>query len=156
MSRPTRRPIASTGRRASCSSRTGSPGLAALFAPFWLLVHRLWWPLLGYIVLSGVFELVRWVGIVDPRWISLAVIGAASADRLRGRHAAPLVARAAAVGAPSAPCRAATAAECERRFFDEWLPEQPVIAPASGSTSPRVGPPPRKTPVIGSLLGVRS
>jgi hypothetical protein len=26
-----------------------------------------------------------------------------------------------------------TAAECERRFFDAWLPSQPIIAPGAGA-----------------------
>ena len=30
--------------------KDGFSWVAALFAPLWLLVHRLWWPLLGYIV----------------------------------------------------------------------------------------------------------
>ena len=47
------------------------------------------------------------------------------------------------------------AAECERRFFEDWLPAQPLIAPASGSR-PLGGAPARSTPVIGSLLGARS
>src|SRR5262245_41476449 len=46
---------------------------AALFAPFWLLAHRLWWPLVGYVALSGAIELVRLAAAFDPGWISLTV-----------------------------------------------------------------------------------
>jgi Protein of unknown function (DUF2628) len=128
---------------------------AALFAPFWLLAHRLWWPLLGYIVLSGLLELARWVGMLDPRWATMAMVTlhllvGFEADTLRRwalehrgwRTLGSVLGR--------------NYAECERRFFDEWLPDQPVIAPAASPTSPRIAPPPRKTPVIGSLLGIRS
>ncbi len=30
--------------------KDGFSWMAALFAPLWMLVHRLWWALLGYIV----------------------------------------------------------------------------------------------------------
>ena len=52
--------------------KDGFGWVAALFAPIWLLVHRLWWPLLGFIVLSGGFELIKRVTGVDQRWVGLA------------------------------------------------------------------------------------
>jgi Protein of unknown function (DUF2628) len=134
--------------------KDGFSWVAALFAPFWLLVHRLWWPLLGYLVLSGVFELVRQGTSLDPRWISLAGAGlhlliGFEADTLRrwaldrrGWHTLGSV-------------TARNVAEGERRFFEAWLPRQPVIAPAVGS-SLMGSSPTRSTPVIGSLLGARS
>ena len=134
--------------------KDGFSWLAALFSPIWLLVYRLWWPLLGYVVLSLIFELVRWSGIVDSDWISLAYIGlhlliGFEADTLRrwsldrsDWHT---------LGSVSG----RNAAECERRFFEEWLPGQPLIAPVSGA-KPLSGAPARSTPVIGSLLGARS
>ena len=33
--------------------KDGFSWFAALFAPLWLLVHRLWWPLLGYVLAGG-------------------------------------------------------------------------------------------------------
>ena len=33
--------------------KDGFSWAAALFAPLWLIVHRLWWPLLGYVVIGG-------------------------------------------------------------------------------------------------------
>jgi hypothetical protein len=41
------------------------------------------------------------------------------------------------------------AAECERRFFETWLPSQPIIAPR---TEPRDGGDLR----LGGLIGARS
>ena len=54
--------------------KDGFGWVAALFAPIWLLVHRLWWPLLGFIVLSGGFELIKRVTGVDQRWVGLAML----------------------------------------------------------------------------------
>jgi Protein of unknown function (DUF2628) len=129
---------------------------AALFAPLWLLLHRLWWPLLGYVIANGVFEAIRWTGLVQPGWVTLAIIAlhllvGFEADTLRrwrfdrgGWRTLGVVS-------------GRNAAECERRFYDEWLPSQPVIAPTAGASSPRgTGLPARKTPVIGTLLGIRS
>ena len=127
---------------------------AFIFAPFWMLAHRLWWPLLGYVGLSVVFELVRWSGLIDPGWATLAgfalhLLVGFEADTLRrwkldrsGWHV---------LGAVSG----RNAADCERRFYDEWLPTQPLIAPSAGVPSAREMPA-RRTPVVGSLLGIRS
>ena len=134
--------------------KDGFSWIAAVFAPIWLLVHRLWWPLLGYIVLSSLFELARWGSIVDADWISLAFIGlhlliGFEADSLRRWSLDWNGWR--TLGSVSG----RNAAECERRFYEGWLPTQPVIAPASGPPPlPRA--PTRRTPVIGSLLGARS
>jgi hypothetical protein len=128
---------------------------AALFAPLWLLAHRMWVPLLGYLVLSVLLEGLRLGTSLDPSWIALArfalhvLIGLEagtlrrwSLDRRGWRT----------VGAVSG----RTWAECERRFFEAWLPQQPAVAPASAPSS-RGGPPaPRTTPVVGTLLGIRS
>lgn len=134
--------------------KDGFSWIAAVFAPIWLLVHRLWWPLLGYIVLSSLFELARWGGIIDSDWISLAFIGlhlliGFEADTLRRWSLDRNGWR--TLGSVSG----RNAAECERRFYEGWLPTQPAIAPVSGPPPlPRAST--RRTPVIGSLLGARS
>lgn len=133
--------------------KDGFSWLAALFAPIWLIVHRLWWPLLGYAVLSGLLELVRWGTRVDSDWVTLAGIGlhvliGFEADTLRrwslDRKGWKVL------GSVSG----RSAAECERRFYEQWLPEQPAVAQAS--SPPRGGNWVRRTPVLGSLLGVQS
>jgi Protein of unknown function (DUF2628) len=137
--------------------KDGFSWAAAVFAPLWLLVHRLWWPLLGYVVLSAVFEAIDWVAILNPGWMTLAIVAlhlltGFEADTLRrwklDRDGWPVL------GSVSG----RSAAECERRFYDEWLPSQPVIAPAGNpGPSPRTNlASPRKTPVLGTLLGIRS
>lgn len=135
--------------------KDGFSWLAALFAPIWLIVHRLWWPLLGYVVLNGPIELVRWSGAVHPGWATLAGVAlhlliGFEADTLRrwslDRKGWRLV------GSVSG----RNTAECERRFFEQWLPAQPLIAPGGPSPKLPAAGPARTTPVIGSLLGARS
>jgi hypothetical protein len=127
---------------------------AALFAPIWLLVHRLWWPLLGYVVLIGLFEAFRLALPLLGSWITLAGVAlhlliGFEADTLRRWALARRGWR--VLGAVTGK----TAAECERRFYEAWLPTQPVIALASPSSG-GLGAPVRGIPVIGSLLGARS
>jgi hypothetical protein len=113
--------------------KDGFSWAAALFAPLWLIVHRLWWPLLGYLVIGGAFELIQRFVTFDQRWLGLAgfalnVLIGFEADSLRRwglerrgwRTVGTVTGR--------------TAAECERRFFDTWLPAQPILA--AGTQSP--------------------
>lgn len=111
--------------------RDGFSWTAALFAPLWLIGHRLWWPLLGYLVLSGLLGSLATT--VDTAWTTLATIAlhlliGFEADTLRrwslerrGWHT---------IGSVTG----RTADECERRFFDLWLPAQPDAAPAPGGS----------------------
>jgi hypothetical protein len=122
---------------------------AMLFAPLWLLLHRLWWPLLGYVVVNGCLHLVQQLALLDPRWLGLAafainVLIGFEADTLRRwalerrgwRTVGTVTGR--------------TAAECERRFFGAWLPTQPILA-----TNPP-SPPSAGVWRSGGLLGARS
>ncbi|MBX9590099.1 MAG: DUF2628 domain-containing protein [Hyphomonadaceae bacterium] len=134
--------------------KDGFSWTAALFSPIWLLMHRLWWPLLGYVVVSGLFELARWSAAMGPGWLTLAGVAlhlliGFEADTLRRWALDRRGWR--TLGSVSD----RNAAECERRFFQEWLPRQPLIASASGPSAPGVATG-RTTPIIGSLLGVRS
>lgn len=132
--------------------KDGFSWIAALFAPLWMLVHRLWWPLLGYLVLSGAFELLRFATGADQRLIGLAtfalnVLVGFEADTLRRwtlerrgwRMLGTVTGR--------------TMLECERRFLDTWLPTQPLLD--RGSVPPDAASA-RRWPIIGSLLGARS
>jgi hypothetical protein len=150
--------------------RDGFSWTAALFAPFWLLANRLWWPFLAYLVASGLIEAARWAFSLDPGMVTLAVVGLHllagwEADALKRWGLERRGWR--TLGSVSG----RNVEECERRFFDQWLPEQPVIAPASGSLASGASAPgpgragqaparspssPGRTPVIGSLLGIRS
>ena len=135
--------------------RDGFSLTAAVFAPLWLLANRLWWPLVGYILLCAAFEPIRWVLGANPGWVTLAVIGlhlliGLESDTLRRWRLDRSGWR--VVGSVSG----RNATECERRFYDEWLPTQPVIAPAASSSTLRGMLPPGRTPVIGTLQGIRS
>jgi hypothetical protein len=117
--------------------RDGFSWSAALFAPLWMLAHRLWWPLLGYVIVVAPIELLGASGLVHPGWITLVL---AALHLLIGFEADTLrrwtLARRgwATVGSVSG----RTAEDCERRFFDMWLPTQPVITQpgAPGAAAP--------------------
>lgn len=131
---------------------------ALLFAPLWLIVHRLWWPLLGYVLANGAFEITKLALPSLGSWMSLALVAlhlliALEASTLRQWGLARQGWR--MLGTVTG----RSAAECERRFYEAWLPTQPVIAqpPPSGSgSSSGFGAPQRRIPIIGSLLGARS
>ncbi len=118
--------------------KDGFSWLAALFAPLWLIVHRLWWPLLGYVLISGAFQLMTHVAGFDQRWMGLAglalnLLVGFEADTLRrwglerrGWHTVGTV-------------TGRNASECERRFFDGWLPAQPILASGARSRSGNAG-----------------
>ena len=126
--------------------KDGFSWAAALFAPIWLLVHLLWWPLLGYVVVGGALQLVQLTLTFDKRWLGLAVLAlhlliGFEADTLRRWGLERRGWR--TVGTVSGK----TTAECERRFFDAWLPAQPILAattqsrPSGGGGWWRVGNP---------------
>jgi hypothetical protein len=119
--------------------KDGFSWMAALFPPVWLIVHRLWWPLFGYLVLGAVLgglgNLIAWLGwMSDPdasAWTGLAgmalnlLIGFEASvlrrwglDRRRWRTVGSVSGR--------------SAQECERRFFELWLPAQPSVVAAAG------------------------
>jgi hypothetical protein len=132
--------------------RDGFSWSAALFTPIWMLAHRLWWPLLAYIVVTLVLDLV-WEGMsLDPGWISLAAL---ALSLLVGFEASTLrrwsLARRGWSTLGSVSGR--NAEDCERRWFEMWLPTQPVLAPAAASGSkPDSGAGGRKS-LLGALSG---
>jgi hypothetical protein len=131
--------------------KDGFGWIAALFAPLWLLAYRLWWPLLGFVVLSAAFELAKRAAGLDPRWIGLAVLAlnvliGFEADTLRRWALERRGWR--TLGSVSGK----TAAECERRFFEAWLPSQPIITPRTEPILPDGG----RRWRLGGLIGARS
>ena len=131
--------------------KDGFSWAAALFAPIWLVAHRLWWPLLGYVVVGGAFQLVQLTLTFDKRWLGLAVFAlhlliGFEADTLRRWGLERRGWR--TVGTVSGK----TTAECERRFVDAWLPAQPILAATTQSRPSGGGGWWR----VGNLLGARS
>ena len=137
--------------------KDGFTWTAALFAPIWMLAHRLWLPFLGYLAICGALEAVRWAAALDSDWMTLSIMGlhllvGFEADMLRRWKLDRQGWR--AIGSVTA----RTWAECERQFFEEWLPAQPVVPPPVPAY-PASGPPPLRktsTPILGSLIGARS
>jgi hypothetical protein len=112
--------------------RDGFSWGGALLAPLWMLAHRLWLPLLGYVIAGVLIELVRESDIVASGWVTIAAVAlnllvGFEADTLRRWS----LARRGWVTLGSVSGR--NREDCERRFFDMWLPSQPVLAPASAA-----------------------
>ncbi len=99
---------------------------AALFAPVWLLVNGLWLAFAGYIAVAALIVAgSSWLGLGEL-WPSLGFLGlhlliGAEADTLR-RFALELSGWK-TVGTVVG----RNEGECERRFFDTWLSEQPML-----------------------------
>jgi len=131
--------------------KDGFSWAAALLAPFWFLLHRLWWPLIGYVAVSVAFEIAQEMTSLDARWLGLAGVALSlligfEADTLRRwgleRRGWRMIGTVTGV----------SAVDCERRFFDGWLPSQPILA--TGTTT--LPPPDGGWRRIGSLFGARS
>jgi len=95
------------------------------------------------------FELVKRMTGVDQRWVGLAGWALAlmivfEGDTLRRWALERRGWR--TLGSVTGK----TAAECERRFFETWLPTQPIIAPVADSPARRGW---RR---LGGLIGARS
>jgi len=110
---------------------------AALFAPLWLLANRLWLPLLGYVALIGLIVAGGIVLGVETATglavLALHLMIGFEADSLR---------RWSLENAGWQMLGSVTGdslGECERRFFEAWLPTQPIIR--IGHTGSLVPPP---------------
>ena len=114
--------------------KDGFSWAAAFFGPLWMIVHRLWWALLGFVVVVGGLQLVGKLAAVDQRWVALTgfavnLLVGFEADTLRRWALERRSWR--MLGAVSG----RTYAECERRFFEAWLPTQPILT-STGSSLP--------------------
>ena len=106
--------------------KDGFTWTAALLTPFWLLANRMWIVLAGYLVGIAAIQVgLGWTAagqqITSPLMIALHLLIGFEADTLkrwtlerRGwRMIGSVLGR--------------NWAECERRFFDAWLPGEPYI-----------------------------
>ena len=107
----------------------GFSPVAAVLAPLWLAAHRVWLALAGYLAALLVLGAVTYVAGVDLRW-ALLLLGAihlgvgfeaASLRRwaMEGRGWMLL-----------GTVAGRTTEDCERRFFDDWLPGKPFLSGA--------------------------
>lgn len=115
--------------------KEGFSWAAALFAPVWLLVKRLWLAFVVYVVaVSAVafglaaLDAEHWTGFA---LIALHALLGFEADTLRRRKLERRGWR--LVGTVTGP----TLVDCERRFFDDWLPRQPLLAEGEARQEPR-------------------
>jgi hypothetical protein len=142
--------------------RDGFHVWAFVFGPFWLLCHRLWWALLGY------------VGVMAGVSVSLGVLRVSG-----GVSLCVLLLIALLIGLEAASLRRWTLSrgkwrqldvvagtneqDAERRFFDRWTGERRISADDPLSVE-RGGPPPtrdipgqsfsRPPPLPGSIVGL--
>lgn len=105
---------------------------ALLFGPLWLLFNRMWLALLVYLLVATALGTALELLKVAPLWASLTGIAlnlfvALEADSIRrwtlGRRGWQLIGT--VVGRSTA--------ECERRFFEAWLPTQPILRPRASA-----------------------
>jgi hypothetical protein len=108
----------------------GFSWLAALLTPFWMIANRMWLALLLYLAAVFALALVLLGLGVAFEWIQVAILAlhlaigfeASSLHRWAlersGWHT---------LGAVTGQ----SLEECERRFLEGWLPEQPIIAESS-------------------------
>jgi hypothetical protein len=132
--------------------KDGFSWMAALFAPLWILMHRLWWALLGYVLAVAALHSLQFLGgfsesTTGLMTFALNLLVGFEADTLRrwaldrkGWHM---------LGSVSG----RTVDECERRFFDGWLPSQPILRRSSDEGT---GLPRKRWALIGSLMGARA
>jgi hypothetical protein len=129
--------------------KDGFAWLALLFAPLWLIAHRLWWALAGYVLLAVALQLAARAAPLDPGWAGLAgfavnLLLAFEADTLRRWSLERRGWR--SIGTVTG----RTTAECERRFFEAWLPGQPILATGAAAPSADAG-----WRRLGGLIGAR-
>lgn len=118
--------------------KDGFSVVAAVLTPFWMLAHRLWLALLVYVlVLAGLEAFVWATGLTQQAagWVmaGLHVLIGLESDAIRrwslGRRGYGLIGSVTGRGWD----------ECERRFFEAWLEQQPVISTKSAEGQSRWG-----------------
>jgi hypothetical protein len=112
--------------------RDGFSLLALLYPAIWLLLKRMWVVLICYLLIT--FSLVLAGSAVSGQTAFLMALMVSFIIGFEGRalHRWALERRGwRTVGSVTG----RTADECERRFFDLWLPAQPAVARASGPSA---------------------
>lgn len=108
---------------------------AAAFTPFWMLANRLWLALVFYISVAALIEVVFWALEIGQRpaaivMAALHLLVGFEADSIKrwtfARNGYRMIGS----------VNGRNAEDCERRFFESWLPSVPMIRAnaLSGST----------------------
>ena len=120
--------------------KDGFHWLTALCPPLGLIAKQLWLELLAYVLIVGAATaLLSWAGL-NPSWIALFV---AALNFYLGFEISSLErSNLDRKGWPTlGSVTGRNLAECERRFFETWLPDQPIITAAkSQAMHARSGP----------------
>lgn len=103
---------------------------AFVFAPLWLLANRLWLGLAGYVAVSAAVLTGAAALELEPGWVSLALV-ALHAVVAYEAHALQVAALEQRGWNMIGSVMGASEAECERRFFEGWLPTQQLVRPVS-------------------------
>ncbi|MBY0560742.1 DUF2628 domain-containing protein [Hyphomicrobium sp.] len=106
--------------------KDGFSWLTAIFPPFGFLAHGLWLMAIAYLAGTGLLSYVLTKAKVDPDWIGLIILMfniylGFEISTLRRWMLDQKGWRMLGV------VNGRSIAECERRFFESWLPDQPVI-----------------------------
>jgi hypothetical protein len=115
--------------------KDGFTWLAALVPPLWFVTNRLWLELVGYVVITWIIAGGLSAIGLEPQWVTLLIL----ALQLFLGFEASTIKRAALSRRGYAQLGIVTGrntTDCERRFFDEWLPSQPVIASLTRGSPP--------------------
>ena len=118
--------------------REGFSWSAAIFAPLWMLVKGLWLALVLYIAVTVLLSVgITAAGLSSEMasvlFLALHVLIGFEADTIQRWTLARNGWQ--TVGAITG----RDALDCERRFFDVWLPEQPMLRPETLSSSHFLG-----------------
>jgi Protein of unknown function (DUF2628) len=110
--------------------KDGYNWVAAAWPPFWMLGQKLWWAFAAYLAIAVAITFGLAALGVSPTMVGLLflalhlLIGLEAdsivrwnLDRTGWQVVGTVVGR--------------NLAECERRFFDDWLPQQPIIRVAA-------------------------
>jgi hypothetical protein len=125
---------------------------AFLLAPLWMLRHRLWLALLGYIVVVGVVTPALWFVGAGPTWrsLGLGVIGLLVGFEAAGLRRWTLLRRG---WREAGPVIGDDREAAERRFFDAYVARAAertdVVAPPSAPPPPSFRPSAAAADVIG-------
>jgi hypothetical protein len=134
--------------------RDGFSGQAAVAAPLWLAAHQLWPALAAYLAaVAAIGAAYTWLGLPD----AAALIGLVAVHLIVGFEA-DSIERGDLERKGWSDLGSVTGAnvlECQRRFFEQWLPSQPVFNSKS-TTAPQPPAAPTTRPQLTSARGSSS
>ena len=100
---------------------------AAFMAPLWLAAHKLWVALGAYLAVAGALSLGLTAVGINAAWIVVALL---ALNVWLGFEASEIQRQSLSANGwgDAGSVSGRNQSECERRFFDMWLRNQPVIA----------------------------